>query len=111
MAQVFRRRPTVAPAAVSIPITAVIGSAASLGRHGPPPAPLRHPAGLSAPAAPRRPCARVYDIGAIRPGAVEGEPVMMGEKPRASGGSIEINAADLPRTMLGTGVGVGVGAL
>ncbi|KAJ7470005.1 hypothetical protein B0H11DRAFT_1388701 [Mycena galericulata] len=54
--------------------------------------------------------ASVYETGAIRTGAVEGEPVVMGEKPRASGGSIEINAADLPRTTLGSGVGVGVGA-
>ncbi|KAJ7081038.1 hypothetical protein C8R43DRAFT_343131 [Mycena crocata] len=52
--------------------------------------------------------ASVYSVGAIQPGAVEGEPVVMGEKTR--GGSIEIQEKDLPRTSLGSGVGVGVGA-
>ncbi|KAJ7616221.1 hypothetical protein DFH06DRAFT_957216, partial [Mycena polygramma] len=50
----------------------------------------------------------VFSFGAVRTGAVEGEPVVMGEKPR--GGSIEISEKDLPRTSLGSGVGVGVGA-
>ncbi|KAJ7717784.1 hypothetical protein B0H16DRAFT_1475884 [Mycena metata] len=49
----------------------------------------------------------IFAFGAITPGAVEGEPVVMGEKPR---GSIEISEKDLPRTSLGSGVGVGVGA-
>ncbi|KAF7341761.1 hypothetical protein MSAN_02030400 [Mycena sanguinolenta] len=49
-----------------------------------------------------------YGAGAIKTGAVEGEPVVMGEKTR--GGSIEISEKDLPRTTLGAGVGVGVGA-
>ncbi|KAF8209681.1 hypothetical protein K438DRAFT_1753332 [Mycena galopus ATCC 62051] len=49
-----------------------------------------------------------FSVGAIRTGAVEGEPVVMGEKTR--GGSIEISEKDLPRTTLGSGVGVGVGA-
>ncbi|KAJ7481126.1 hypothetical protein B0H11DRAFT_2233038 [Mycena galericulata] len=52
-------------------------------------------------------CAIVYDVGAIRLGLVEGEPVVMGEKPH--GGSIDIAAVDLPRTTLGSEVGVGVG--
>ncbi|KAJ6507091.1 hypothetical protein C8R45DRAFT_816727 [Mycena sanguinolenta] len=49
-----------------------------------------------------------FGAGAITTGAVEGEPVVMGEKTR--GGSIEISEKDLPRTTLGAGVGVGVGA-
>ncbi|KAF7324317.1 hypothetical protein MSAN_02525200 [Mycena sanguinolenta] len=39
-----------------------------------------------------------YAAGAIKTGAVEGEPVVMGEKTR--GGSIEISEKDLPRTTL-----------
>ncbi|KAJ6534893.1 hypothetical protein B0H19DRAFT_1271571 [Mycena capillaripes] len=55
----------------------------------------------------------VFGFGAITPGAPEGEPVVMGEKalpgmPR--GGSIEISEKEYPRTSLGSGVGVGVGA-
>ncbi|KAJ6460456.1 hypothetical protein C8R47DRAFT_929986, partial [Mycena vitilis] len=49
----------------------------------------------------------VFSFGHVRTSAVEGEPVVMGEK---RGGSIEISATDLPRTSLGSGVGVGVGA-
>ncbi|KAJ7032682.1 hypothetical protein C8F04DRAFT_1396522 [Mycena alexandri] len=52
----------------------------------------------------------VFAFGAIQPGAVEGEPVVMGEKATVRGGSIEISEKDLPRTSLGSGVGVGVGA-
>ncbi|KAJ7187417.1 hypothetical protein C8R46DRAFT_856244, partial [Mycena filopes] len=52
----------------------------------------------------------VFAFGAINPPAVEGEPVVMGEKASVRGGSIEISEKDLPRTSLGSGVGVGVGA-
>ncbi|KAJ6523157.1 hypothetical protein B0H19DRAFT_1386491, partial [Mycena capillaripes] len=55
-----------------------------------------------------------FSFGAIRPGVVEGEPVVMGEKQSgvstARGGSIEISEKDLPRMSLGSGVDVGVGA-
>ncbi|KAJ7771265.1 hypothetical protein DFH07DRAFT_734583, partial [Mycena maculata] len=50
-----------------------------------------------------------FSNGARNVGPVEGEPVVMGEKPRSSG-SVDIAQADLPRTSLGSGVGVGVGA-
>jgi hypothetical protein len=58
----------------------------------------------------------VFSFGAIRTGAPEGEPVVMGEKALPAnpvsvrGGSIEISEKEYPRTSLGSGVGVGVGA-
>ncbi|KAJ7227833.1 hypothetical protein B0H12DRAFT_1328588 [Mycena haematopus] len=49
-----------------------------------------------------------FSVSAIRTSAVEGEPIVMGEK--TCGGSIEINEKDLLCTTFSSGVGVGVSA-
>ncbi|CAK5270252.1 unnamed protein product [Mycena citricolor] len=50
-----------------------------------------------------------FSVGSVRPSNVEGEPVFMGEQP-VGRGSIDIDEKDTPRTSLGSGIGVGVGA-
>lgn len=48
-----------------------------------------------------------FSFGSIRTPNVEGDPVIMGEKPLPiPRGSLDVNEEDLPRTSLGTGVGV-----